>query len=226
MNPNEPHSTPRNSSSPNLPLDELQAEVDAMAGEGLFTPIEVEVLAAAPITILITPRSGENNNDLSSALNFIANKLFRSSDSARSFLFRGVKLTRLSQIMSTGCDVIPSTAPIYASPYPWKALEYGNVVMVFDSTKLDKTFRKVSKSESPATLSRLREEYPYVKEDGDWLWFSTVPPGDGRMGTIYESYYTFFIPGDPREALLLLFLVGNDRNALRAEFLKCTKTLS
>lgn len=221
MNQNETHSTPRAAAFQKLQLSEIQTEVDAAADYGLFPAIEVEVLADVPVTLLVSPKAGGSKGELNSALEFIASRLFGGSGSKRPCLFRGVELDRLSQIVSTGCDVIPSTAPIYASPHAAKALEYGDVVMAFDLAKLEKTFREVSKSENPETLDRLRQEYPTVLEmDGDWLWFSKLPPDDERTGTIYESYYTFFIPGDPREALLLLFLIGTDRDALRTQFLQ------
>lgn len=100
-------------------------------------------------------------------------------------------------------------------------MEYGDVVMAFDPHKLDKTFRRVPKSENPDTLLRLKLEYPTMLEVDDDLWFSRLPPGNGRTGTTYESFYTYFIPGEPREALLLLFLIGDDADALRAEFRRC-----
>lgn len=221
MNRKDTHSQSEEHPSEILPLSELQNEVDAAAAEGIFPPIEVEVLATKPISLLVSPKAGGSLSDLDSALGFIASRLFcKSGDSEQTVLFRGVKLTRLGQIMDTGCDVTPSTAPIYASRFAGKAMEYGDVVMAFDSAKLDKTYRKVSKSENPEILSRLKEQYSTVLEVGDSLWFSKLPPDDERIGTMYESYYTFFIPGDPREALLLLFLIGHDREELRTEFLR------
>ena len=225
MNRNEHHSAPGAPASRNVLIDDLQREVDAAAEYGLFPPIELESLADSPITILISPRLNENGQDLSSALEFIASKLIPRCDSTRNLLFRAVELTRLGQVTNFGCDVAPSTAPIYASESAKKALEYGNVVMVFDPARLDKTFAKVLKSECPATLRRLSKEYPSVKViEEDWLWFSKLPPGDGRIGTGYEMDYSFFIPGNPHEALLMIFLIGNDRDMLRAEFLRYTSS--
>ena len=223
MNQNEPNCTPPPPESFNVLIDDLQNEVDAVSKLGLFPPTDVEVLASTPITILVSRRASvrSNESDVSDALDFIADKLLLRQGTAQNILFRGVSRNRLGQIVTFGCDVTSTTEPIFASVYPKKALEYGELVMAFDSARLDKTYRKVPKSESPETLNLLRKEYPTViEEDGNWLWFSRRPPGDGRTGTIYESYYTFFIPGDQHEALLMIFLVGNDRNALRAEFLQ------
>jgi hypothetical protein len=205
-----------------VPLSALQGEMDAAADFGMFPPTQVEVLAEKPATLLVSPKEDGNIADLKDAVQFIARRLSPGSDS-RSFLYRGVQLARLSQITSRGCDVIPSTAPIHASPYAGKAMEYGEVVMAFDSAKLDKTFRKVPKSENPEILNRLKQEFPTVIEmDDDSIWFTKLPPNDERAGTIYVSYYTFFIPGDAREALRFLFLIGRDRDALRTEFQRLT----
>lgn len=224
MNQNVSNSTPNAPDSRYLLTGELQKEVDAAAAYGIFPPVEVEVLADVLITILVSPKLSEVRTDLSSALEFIAQKLFPRHDDTQNLLFRGVEPTRLSQVQEFGCDVNPSTAPIYASEYAEKAMEYGNLVMVFDSTKLDKTYRRVPKSESPEILSRLKEEYPTAIEEDEHWWFSLLPPDNRRTGTLYESHYTFFIPGDPHEALLMIFLMGNDLNSLRAEFQQCARS--
>jgi hypothetical protein len=218
---NEPNCAPLAPKSIESPIEDLQRQVDAASEFGLFPPIDVEVLGFAPTTILVSPRANvkSDDSDLSGALGFIADTLFPRQSTARDKLYRGVELHRLGQVSRFGCDVTPSTAPIYASEYPKKALEYGELVMVFDSARLDRTYRDVPKSENPRTLSRLREKYPTVIEkDGNRLWFSMLSPDDNRTGTIYEGYYTFYIPGDPHEALLMLFLVGKDPNALRSAF--------
>ena len=204
-----------------LPLSELQARVNDAAKFGLFPAIDVEVLANVPLTILVTPQKGGRRSEVSDAMGFIVGELFPLGDESLKPLFRGVDLTRLGDIMTTGCDVLPSTAPIYATPYPAKAMEYGNLIMAFDTSKLDRTFRRVPRSESPDTLLRLQQEYPTMLEVDDELWFSRLPPGDGRTGTTYESVYTYFIPGKPSEALLMLFVIGDDANKLRTEFQRC-----
>lgn len=221
MKQNESQTLLSETKSRNLLAGDLQSKVNSAAEFGLFPPVEVEVLATDPVTIMVSPKAGGNRSYADDALAFIARGFIPQWTGGQPFLFRGVEMSRLSQIISTGCDVVPSTSPIHATPYPSKALEYGNVVMAFDAARLDKTFRRVPKSVSLDMLNRLREEYSTMLEvDGD-LWFSRLPPDDVRIGTIYESYYTFFIPGDPREALLVLFLIGDDRDALRAEFRRC-----
>jgi hypothetical protein len=211
MNNKEAHTNAHESSGTRSSLiDNLQKEVDAAAKFGICQMVNVESLADQPITISVSRRVNDSRHDLGSALSFIARKL-SPKDGLHQFLFRGVKLNQLEHVARSGCDVTPSTAPLHASEYPNKALEYGDLIMVFDPDKLDKTFRIVPKSENPETLSHIREEYPTeIETDVGELWFSKFPREDGRLGTIYESYYTFFIPGDPREALLMLFIIGEE----------------
>lgn len=228
MKANEPRFNLLRATGASLLLaDNLQKEVNAAADFRIFPSIDVEVLATIPITLLISPRAQDTSRDqLNSALEFIAEKLLQRSLEAEAVLFRGVEQSRMEQVTGSGCDVVPSCAPFFASEDANKALEYGELVMVFDPKELDKTFRKVLKSESPETLARLRVEYPSEMEmDEDWLWFSKFPQGDGRIGTLYESDYAFCIPGDPHKALLMFFLIGKDRNALRAEYLRCKELL-
>jgi hypothetical protein len=224
MTQNVPYSTPVAPDSNRSVSDDLQRQVDAAAEYGLFSPIEVEALATAPFTISVSLRAGGNPNHLDPALGFIARKLVPIKAAPQDFLFRGVPLNRLGHVISNGCDVAPSTAPLFASDSAKKALEYGCVVLVFDPAKLEKTFKKVRKSESFSTLHQLREDYASEMEfENDWLWFSKLPPGDGRIGSLYEIEYSFFIPGNPHDALQMIFLIGEDPNALRAEFLRCTE---
>lgn len=224
MNTNEPYSTPCAPDARKSPGDDLQREVDAAAKYGLFPPVDVEALADKPITMSVSSQGIESGGDLSSALEFIAKKLLPNHAGIQGVLFRGVDIARLGQITSSGCDAVPSTEIIFATDSAKKALEYGNLVMVFDPAKLERPFKDVLKSEGPEALRRLRTEYPVEKEiDENWLRFSKRPRGSGRIGTGNYRHYEFFIPGNPHEALLMIFLVGNDRDLLRADFLRCTE---
>jgi hypothetical protein len=222
--------SPRASGANRSALDRLQSQVDGGAEYGLFPAIDLELVSDAPITILVSPRLRENRADLSAALGFIASKSLQKRIGGTEVLFRAVEITKLGQVIRTGCDVVPSNAPLFASDYASKAWEYGGtnkVVMVFERARLQETFKKVRSSEAPEILRRIRSEYPSAKEiDRDWLWFSRLPLGDGRIATVYETDYSFFIPGNPQEALLMVFLVGTDRDRLRTEFLKQTETLA
>lgn len=223
MNHNKRDFTSGTPDSLKLLSEDLQREVDAFAEFSGCPSIDLEILACGPATILVSPRVSESSREgLSVALQFTAEKLLSWRGFSQRVLFRAVGLTRLDQVIGCGCDVVPSHAPFYATEYAQKALEYGDVVMAFDPAKLDTTFKKVLKSECPETLRRLRSEYPIEEViDETWLRFSRPSPSNGRIRAASYSHYDFFIPGNPHEALLMIFLIGNDRNSLRAEFLRC-----
>ena len=222
----EPHFSQGDSDIGLMPLDQLQGHIDVAVEWGICSSVDLEILADTPYTILVASRTREESGELMGGLKFIASKALQRRVEAPALLFRSVDIERLGQVFQNGCDVVPTDAPLFATEYGGKALEYGGtdkVVMVFDPSKLRKTYKKASRSESPEVLNQLGKEYPSIMEiDPDWLWFSKLPPGDGRIGSSYETEYAFFIPGDPREALLMVFIIGNDRHSLRAEFLRQT----
>ena len=185
-------------------MNNLNQDYAETCKPGIWPLENFKILADQPICVLLTPERKERNWDLGSEMESIARKI-SNSDLDRKFLFRGVKLERLESVVTSGCDVIPTTSRIFATDYPNKALEYGEVVMVFDATKLEKTFVGVPKSENAETLSYLRVKYPLEREIGETLWFSLAPK-DFRFGTSYEEFYSYYIPGNAREALLMIFL--------------------
>jgi len=184
-----------------------------------FPKVQFEVLAEAPLTFLISQPPETRVTDLAPCLTFLAGKALRRATDDPSLLFRCVEIDRLEMIIRTGCDVVPSDSALYAACLD-KALEYGRynkVVQVFDPQKLERTFAKVRRSESVEVLNQFRAAYPSCRElGGGWLWFSKLPPGDFRIGTAYEIEYSYFIPGNPLDALLMVYLVGNDPQTLRA----------
>jgi len=201
------------------PIPDLWDQIDTATGYFGFPKIQFEVLAEAPLTLLISLPRDNRVSDLGPCLTFLAEKALRRDSDDPPLRYRCVELSRLETIIRTGCDVVPSDSPIYAACLD-KALEYGGynrVVQVFDPQGLEKTFRKVRKSEAWELSEGFRLTYPSLKEmDGEWLWFSKLPPGDFRIGTAYETEYSFFIPGDPLKALLMVFLVGDDPHEIRA----------
>jgi len=209
-----------------MSLDQLRGYIEAAVENGICSAVNIEILADTPYTILVESQTREDSGELLEGLELIASKALKRSKDAPNLLFRSVKLQKLGQVIRTGCDVTPSDAPLFATEYTRKALEYGGsgkVILVFDPKKLQKTYKKASVSESPEVLNRLGKEYPSVMEiSPDWLWFSKLPLGDARIGSSYEIEYSFFIPGNAREALLMIFVIGNDINSLRAEFLRQT----
>lgn len=125
--------------------------------------------------------------------------------------FRGVGLERLPTILATGVDVEPTTAPIFVSDFD-KAWEYGGlpkVVMAFDGRHLERTYREVIISDTPADeIARLMVDYPTRIEslDGERLWLTRFPEMDTRANSSSEVEFARWIPGDPFNALLAVFV--------------------
>lgn len=125
--------------------------------------------------------------------------------------FRGVELGRLPVILATGMDVEPTTAPIFVSDFD-KAWEYGGwpkVVMAFDGNHLQPTHREIIVSDTTADeITRLMADYPTRIEDpaGERLWLTRFPETDTRAASQYEAEYARWIPANPFDALLAVFV--------------------
>lgn len=125
--------------------------------------------------------------------------------------FRGVELGRLPVILATGVDVEPATAPIFASDFH-KAWEYGGwpkVVMAFDGDHLQPTHCEIIISDTTADeITRLMAAYPTCIHDpaGERLWLTRFPETDTRAASPYEAEYARWIPANPFDALLAVFV--------------------
>lgn len=128
---------------------------------------------------------------------------------------RGVSSERLPVILSTGCDVEPSNAPLFVASIE-KALEYGHdrdqVIQVFDRKCLRPSFCERDADLSQEERAEIERDYPNVipSVDGSTLWFTRLAPSDTRAATGYEREYGYWIPGDPVEALCALILIFDD----------------
>jgi len=133
-------------------------------------------------------------------------------------LFRGVSLDKFLTVLATGTDVQPTDAPIYCCDFD-KAWEYGGTSMgvgprmiyALDQSKLDRTFRILPIDATAGQITDVRKTFPNHYEDQNMtgLWFSRMDsyfPG-------YEMPYGYWIPGNAKEALMAIFLLGVDRDA-------------
>jgi hypothetical protein len=136
--------------------------------------------------------------------------------------FRGVTLDRLPTVVRLGIDVEPTCTPIYHDHID-KAWEYGGfpkVILALDERLLDRTFREVPLDHPEEEQQALLEEFPtrVVGPEGSTLWFSKLAPDDPRLTKPYEWAYGCWIPGDAREALNGVFVIGtaDDRSKVVA----------
>lgn len=136
--------------------------------------------------------------------------------------YRGVSVERLSNVLENGVDVLPTTAPIYCDFFD-KALEYGGLpklVMGFDVTHLDKTFREVPSSIDSKKLDELIEVYPTIEKsiDDSTLWLSRLQYDDPRRTSNYEIEYAYWIPKSPWRALKVVFIIDAEESHLSEYF--------
>lgn len=121
--------------------------------------------------------------------------------------FRGIDRPSLNRALETGIDVSPTNAHWYGGPLD-KALEYGGdypAVLLLDSRQIERTFRDLS-IEAPALEHEIARAWavgdPIPSGNGQYLRYSRLPLNDRGRGTAYETSYAWYIPGDPKEALL------------------------
>lgn len=125
-------------------------------------------------------------------------------------LFRAVNADRVPAILLTGIDVEPTDAPIFASGLD-KAWEYGNfpkAMMTFDLQHLEPSWKMLSADASESELADVSARYPTVLRyrDGERLWCTRFAAEDPRAGSRYEMEYGYWVPGDPFDALVAVFL--------------------
>ena len=81
--------------------------------------------------------------------------------------------------------------------------------MALKADALRRSFRVFSASTPPEQIEAVRKEFPTVLKlkDGT-VWCSRLRNDDKRITTGYEEAYGWWIPGDPRDALAAIFLLG------------------
>src|SRR5262249_46754916 len=89
------------------------------------------------------------------------------------------------------------------------ATEYGPVIQLFRTDRLEHTYREVPSSIAAEELSRLRATYQTLlkSRDGTKFWLSRLREDDGYCGREPEIAYARYIPGDPWKALLALLVI-------------------
>lgn len=171
--------------------------------------VEFKLLTAEPVPVWAAAVDVKTYEHRSPLRNIDLRKSF---DVLRRYVeYRGVKWDRLQAILATGVDVEPTTHPIFVSDFD-KAWEYGRwpkVVMAFDGRQLQPTYREVILSDTTADeIAQLMVDYPTRIESvaGDRVWLTRFPAADPRAASSYEAAFARWIPGDPFDALLAVFV--------------------
>lgn len=122
-------------------------------------------------------------------------------------IFRGLDELSLNRALRTGIDVEPSDRHWYGDAME-KALEYGGdypAVLIIDGNSSERPYRDVPVDASIDDHAAARtwsgaDALPSSSEK--FLRYSRLPVNDTNRGSSYETAYAWYIPGDPKEALL------------------------
>lgn len=184
----------------------LRTFSEAVLKVGLPPPQRLDV-RGVPFLFLTWPQNA--NNELREALQVLTLMLGGMTGC------RAVSIDRLRYITTFGCDVEPTTAPLYVDHVD-KALEYGDwpkVLEIFHAGRLERTYAEVPSDTAPDQLAALTRTFPtkVPSADGKWFWLSRLAADDPRLAKPYEMDYARWIPGDPWEVLVACVILVSDR---------------
>lgn len=128
---------------------------------------------------------------------------------------RGVPLEKLPLVLRYGVDSEFPAGPFNVGGL-YKAVEYTSnpgAVLFYNDDKLDATYREVPVNTDAVELATLGAIFPtkLVSADGNWLWFSRFPADHRQIQTPYEFHYARWIPGNPFEALIAVWILGEQK---------------
>jgi hypothetical protein len=128
--------------------------------------------------------------------------------------FRGVPIDCFRSVFLTGVDTDPTDSTIFCAEED-KAYEYARpasgesgpgLMYALDGGCLERSFRTLPAGAPAEKIREVQQTYPHRYEDdnGD-LRFSRLA---NQNNTAYEAAYGYWIPGNARDALLAIFLIG------------------
>lgn len=129
--------------------------------------------------------------------------------------YRGVPQGCFETILKTGIDVTPTSATVYLTDDPGKALEYGwdgsrVLLLAYDQKGISRTYAEVPSETPEAQVQEMMATYATreVSVDGKRIWLSRLSADDPRRTTPYEATYGGWFPGDPKDSLVAVFYIG------------------
>jgi hypothetical protein len=136
--------------------------------------------------------------------------------------FRGKPIECLRSVIPNGVDVDPTDRTIFCGDYD-KAFEYTRPSSDFDGPGLiyalhggylERSHRVLPADASPEQIAEVRKTYPYEYPfPYDGLYFSRLV---GQENTAYEFTFGYWVPGNARDALLAVFLIGRMDEVMEA----------
>ena len=201
------------------------AAIDQLCFKHSCEGMSWQLLASSPRPVIaIEWQRKWNDDDFRNALMFITMQFAEAVEDERGWAcIRCVDPERLPVILRQGCDVEPPNAVMWVDKYPDKALEYGGdeskVMLVISGKLTEASYIEVGADMDAAELNSLKLTYPTTEpsRDGTKLWLSRLPENDRRVASPYESEHGRWIPGDPFEALLGVFVLGRNMNEISAQ---------
>ena len=183
--------------------------------------MELTIIQKKPFGISVIPIDGINRSNYLSKIEDITKDIsdFRNSLQIDT-LVRGTSYDNLYTVLATGVDVVPSNAPIFCTQLVEKAMEYGwdgrnnptrIILSFYKRAKTKRTFMEISSDTPKNKIENLKKIYPIVdySTDGRKIFLSRLKESDTRRNTEYELEYGYWIPENPLNALVCLFLLGS-----------------
>ena len=140
----------------------------------------------------------------------------------RFLLFRGTSLDRLPFALKAGVTGENPNEGFWGNISLSKAMEYGELILVYDRNQTKESWNEFElKNLNDEDLRRLRHEYntEEIAQDGSRIFFSMFSPE--RRGRVhYEREHGYYVPGNPKQALIGLILLGNGKDWFQNLILK------
>ncbi len=187
-----------------------------------------ELAASSPKPLLMIEWHGDwLDDEFSSSVMFLVYALAETSKGSETCpVVRCVEAERLSLVCDAACDVRPTDSVIWIDKFPSKALEYGGdakLMMVFDIRCTLATYCKLPSDTDAESLAEARKSYPTIvpSVDGSMLWLSRLPEHDKRVASGYEVEYARWIPNDPFDALIGVFVLSRNMARMKEMVDRC-----
>lgn len=192
--------------------------------------IRVDYLAEEPIPVIAVEWAG--GHDVRGLVDFLErmeDRLLELVDPGFGFAYRRAETDDLRRVLSVGVDVEPEDAVLRVARDPSVVLADGLddtdvLLLVLDQRRLEPTRRRLTDEMDDAERADLRKTYPTtIKSDGgDDVWVSRLAEDDPRLGSEEEMLHSGWIPGDPRDALAYVLLIGPSLAVLRRRWQAAT----
>lgn len=185
----------------------LMRQLAKLEGKPTFLR-DVRLEAELPLVTCATTRDPFFDKDiLSNWFLGLAARMLSGDEALDLPMYRAISMDSLAAVATSGIDVTPSDAVIWATDCLDKALEYGGdstkAVLVLDAKALARSFTIVPSGASPSLIEEVEKRIgpDFLAQPDGSRYYSRLPTDDRRRDTPYEREYGWYIPGAPFSAL-------------------------